>query len=490
MPSDHHENGVVAEKQNLLEAQHEGQNGKSWTPYISGAGHWMVDTVRPTALKRSSKSQRLRRTAYLDGIRGFAAFLVYIHHHELWAHEPMAQRFQSALGFEREYNFVCWPVVRTFFSGGHLAVACFFIMSGYVLSTKPLQLLQNGDLLAFTDNLASALFRRWFRLFLPIIAVTLFNIVLFHWFGILGIFVPEMSFGKDMWKWYCEFKNYTFLYGNPQPPWLSFHPHTWTIPAEMRGSIVIYCACIALSRCKQNMRLLCECALIYYFMYIVDGAWFSMFMTGMLLSDLDQLQIAKKLPAWYRVDEDLAPTLWHSLLVIGLLIGGVPSSVSSMDYLKKNPGWKWLAYVKPQAVFDFKWFALYFAAVCIVVSVPRLRWLKGFFETRFCQYLGRISYMLYLVHGPILWTVGDRVYAAVGWSRESHGLIIPGWANRFPMPKTGPLGLEISFLIPQLILLPITFWIAEITTNSIDTPAIKFGQWLYGTTQETEEQYP
>ena len=46
---------------------------------------WLTDLLRPAILTRGrGGKQQNRRTAYLDGLRGFAAFLVYWHHHQLW----------------------------------------------------------------------------------------------------------------------------------------------------------------------------------------------------------------------------------------------------------------------------------------------------------------------------------------------------------------------------------------------------------------------
>jgi peptidoglycan/LPS O-acetylase OafA/YrhL len=104
---------------------------------------------------------------------------------------------------------------------------------------------------------------------------------------------------------------------------------------------------------------------------------------------------------------------------------------------------------------------------------------KAFFECRFNQYLGHISFALYLVHGPIIWTLGDRLYVATGWYREAHEIYTPHWINRFPLSKAGPLGLELSFLAPHIILLPFSFWIAEIVTKLVDEPTVQFGQWVY-----------
>ncbi len=120
-------------------------------------------------------------------------------------------------------------------------------------------------------------------------------------------------------------------------------------------------------------------------------------------------------------------------------------------------------------------------------AIPRLPLLKSFFETRFNQYLGRISFALYLVHGPILWVLGDRLYVVTGWYREAHEINTPFLINSFPLSKGGPLGLEPSFLVPHLILLPFTLWMAEIVTKLVDEPAVRFSQWAYEKTLAPSE---
>jgi hypothetical protein len=56
---------------------------------------------------------------------------------------------------------------------------------------------------------------------------------------------------------------------------------------------------------------------------------------------------------------------------------------------------------------------------------------------------------------------------------------IPQWVDVFPLPKTGPLGLEIAFLAPHLVLLPVTFALAEVVTRAFDEPSVRFPRWLY-----------
>jgi peptidoglycan/LPS O-acetylase OafA/YrhL len=440
-----------------------------------------LHVLQPVYLKRAAKTTKLRRTAYLDGIRGFAALLVYWLHHELWSHESQQadSKLESSWGYDGQHYFAAFPGIRTFFTGGHYAVATFFVLSGYVLSTKPLALINAGEHSHLGDTLASGLFRRWLRLYLPIICTTFFLLASWHVFGILADFVPESSYRAELWKWYLELKNFTYIFRLGGDPRFFYHTHTWSIPIEMRGSVVIYTVLLAFSRLTRKARLCCEGALTVYFLYIADGAHYAMFMAGMCICDLDYLFEEETFPSWPAGWERVRAPFFHVLLMISIYLGGVPSLNSNLDNLRDSPGWHYLSWLKPQAVLDYKWFYLFYAASILVFVVPRIAWLKRFFESRFCQYLGRISYMFYLLHGPVLWTLGDRLYAAVGWSKESHALTLPGWSGLTPIPAFGPLGMELNFFAPHLILLPVTLWMAEVATTLVDDTSIAFCAWLY-----------
>jgi peptidoglycan/LPS O-acetylase OafA/YrhL len=475
------ENGHL-DKLEIVEKDH--LSSRAWTA-LAGFGNsakGFLSILRPSFIGVASKRNgKLRKTAYLDGLRGFAAFLVYLLHHELWAHSSTgaAGKLQHGWGYDGEYYVAAFPFLRTFFTGGHYAVGVFFVLSGYVLSMKPLTLIHSGEYIKLGDNVASALFRRWLRLYLPIIVTTFIILHMWHWFGIWMDFVPEPSYRAELWKWYAEFKNFSFVFSTGGFPWSTYNMHTWSIPVEFKGSIAIYTACMAFSRCSRDARIICTAALIFYFMWIADGAHYALFMAGMLIDDCEQLAAEDNLPTWFPSWNGFETPICTVFLIISMYLGGVPSHTNEIQHLRASPGWYWLSFLAPQACFDYKWFYLFWAAILLVIAVPRLPWLKRFFESRFCQYLGRISYMFYLVHGPVLWTLGDRLYAATGWSREYQAMTIPTWVNRFPLPSWGFYAIELNYFVPHLILLPFTLWAAELTTTLIDDPSIKFAQWLY-----------
>lgn len=260
---------------------------------------------------------------------------------------------------------------------------------------------------------------------------------------------------------------------------LSSQFHAWSIPVEMRGSIIVYTASLAFSRITRNARLFCEVALIFYFMYIVDGYFGALFMSGMMLCDLEMLSAANNLPAFFSKFAPYKKIIFYSFFIMSIYLSGVPSFSPDVKELRQAWGWYYLSFLKPQAAYELKWFYLFWSATFLVSSIPHLPWLKAFFENSFNQYLGRICFALYLLHGPVLWTLGDRLYQAVGWYRDEHLIHTPQWINIYPLSQRGPLGLEISFLAPHLILLPLTLWLAEVATRLFDEPSVRFSQWLY-----------
>ena len=454
----------------------------------SRAKKYWAGLSRPSLLRSrwtGGPRKTLRPTAYLDGLRGFAAFVVYWHHHQLWARDVMLADviFERGFGYGGKYYFAALPGVRIFFSGGHYAVTIFFVISGYVLSAKPLSLIHGGEHLKLSENLGSALFRRWLRLYIPVLCTTFVYMASWHVFGFwIADVKMRGSFRDELWNWYCEWKSFSFVFKTGGDPWLSYDLHVWSIPVEFRGSIIVYTSLLAFSRATRNARLWFEAGLVVYFMYIADGAHFAMFCAGMLLCDLDLLAEKDNLPSFFYRLESFKELIFYQLFIVSVYLGGVPSHNDQIEEIKKVHGWYYLSFLKPQAVYDYKWFYLFWAATLMVASIPRIPRLKRFFELPFNQYLGRISFALYLVHGPVLWVMGDRIYAATGWARVAHKEHLPGWVDKFPLSRAGPLGLDLAFWAPQLILLPVTLWIAQVVTRLFDEPSVKFAQWLYGKT--------
>lgn len=301
---------------------------------------------------------------------------------------------ENAFGWNKQYYFVTLPGLRMLFSGGHFAVAIFFVISGYVLSASPLRAVQRGEVTPLANNIGSALFRRWLRLFIPVAGTTFIWMSCWHLFSIRSgnpiADVPEKTYGAEMWKWYCDFKNYSFIFTGES--WNHYNDHAWSLPMEFRGSLVVYTSLLAFAQFSTHKRLCCSAALVVYFLYIADGWYCALFVVGMILCDLDLLAGSDQLPSMLRRAHSLPTWVYYVLLLVSLYLGGVPSISNDIGHLRQSPGWYMLSFLKPQAVYDFRWFFRFWAASLAVLAIPKIGWLKAFFETEFCQYLGRVSY--------------------------------------------------------------------------------------------------
>lgn len=432
---------------------------------------------------QTTTRQPLRKTAYLDGLRGFAALLVFSLHHQIWGHFDVQGQsvLENAFGWKGEYYFVCLPGIRILFSGGNLAVAIFYVISGYVLSIKPISLLQAEEILELADTLGSSIFRRWLRLYIPVICTTFLWMSSWHLLGIRSpngsSDAPAGSYIAEAWKWFRDFATYSFVFQGQTST--KYNDQTWSIPVEFRGSLVVYTSMLAFAKFTTVARLCSEAALILYFFYIVQGWYCALFVVGMLLADLDLLASNDGLPRIFTSLRTIGPWVFYVVFAMGLYLGGVPCIGNDISHLSNSPGWYYLSLLKPETFEEMQWFYLSWAAAFIMVSTPRIPRVKFFFESRFCQYLGRISFSFYLVQGPVLWTLGDRLYAASGRTSPTHLEMIPWWLNKFQLPETGPFGMEVNFLVPQLISLAFSLLLAELATRLFDDSSVRLSAWLY-----------
>jgi peptidoglycan/LPS O-acetylase OafA/YrhL len=444
----------------------------------------LVWLITPAILTNGPRKP-LHSTAYLDGLRGFAAFLVYWQHHQVWARVAISAGhiFENGFGYDGQYYFACIPFIRIFFTGGHVAVTTFFVISGYVLSMKPLKCIHAKEYTKLEESVASALFRRWLRLYIPAIGTTFAYFTIWHLFGVWTAYPKHKdTYLGEVYNWYLQFKKMSWVFQNEKPgeSWFEYNFHLWSIPTEFRGSMVIYTIQIAISRCTRNARLAVQIALMFYFMFLVDGWYCSMFIGGMFICDLEMLARENNLPGFFAIFKNHTKRIYQFLFIFAIYLSGVPSyNPFDMSIIQSTPGWYYLSLLRSRILNDYKWFYLFWSSMFIVSAVPHLPLFRKFLESRFCQYLGKISFAFYLVHGPILWTLADRMYAVVGWLREDRNEGLKPYENLFPISKKGPLGMEIAFWVPHLVILPFTFWVAEIATKLFDEPSVKISHWFY-----------
>lgn len=378
-------------------------------------------------------------------------------------------------------------------------MAILFVISGYVLSMEPMERIRARDYGSLTKYFAASLFTRWLRLYMPFAITTFLFMTSWYLPGLGAATRPKHASDKllkEALKWFGELKEYSFVFSRQEKTWFTYNDLMWSLPVEYIGSLVVYTSLLALSHCTRKSRISILLMLDLYFLVVVDGyvsfecvtslretgivfSWYcAFFINGILLCEFENTDMGAE-----TYTTKLSLMLWkgkllalHLLLAAAFYLGSVPHVTSTS--LRLMPGWYYLSMLKLRVTSDPKWFYLFWAAPLLVFTVPRNPWLRRVCESQICQYLGHISFGLYLVHGLVLQTLGKFLYELVGL-RQSDLDGGPRFGVLLWISRKGLLGLEFGFLLCQIMLLPLTMWLAEFTTRKIVKPSSTLANFLH-----------
>lgn len=247
------------------------------------------------------------------------------------------------------------------------------------------------------------MFRRGFRLYLPPVFLTFCEMVASH-FGIgppLNFtFVPEPSFPAQVLDWVKETNRFVNPFYNFSravrgvPTYTKYDAVIWTIPLEFYGSFVCYILLLSLARVHSNRARMSVVA-GFAILSMLAGCWhFSCFAAGMLIADynLHQESLNKQ--------QEKHEIFWTLLFGLAFYVAGLPTFALGDAESKPMPGFEMIRKLTPLwlRLDDHARFMWSLSGIAFLLSISQLPRLKAVFETRFCQYLGRISLSLYLAH--------------------------------------------------------------------------------------------
>ena len=339
----------------------------------------------------------MRRLHYFDGLRGWAALVVVLHHLEL-TFAPELQGKRDAIS----------PLLGpfSFLVDGPLAVAIFFILSGIVLAEG----LRKADIQNPVSGLTGLIVKRWLRLGLPILAAGILVLVLFALLGdrtvetgrltgsgwIRDLFPP--GYHPNLLEVLHE-----AIFGAFIGPSTPLHdPILWTIRVEFLGSILVFALCLFV---RSGFARLAACAFSGAAL-IATPAWLlnfcALFAIGVAISDLRQLSARNER---YRIPSD----------IVGLGMIFLATCVYPVLDLHLPALMQHLGEIADPAGHLSQWTA---RSLLIVGGVVLSRSAQDFLARPVSLYLGRISFGLYLLHIPLLWSVGGSAYIAMSrsWS--------------------------------------------------------------------------
>ncbi|KAL9619570.1 MAG: hypothetical protein Q9160_005846 [Pyrenula sp. 1 TL-2023] len=440
-----------------------------------------IESQNPADPALQAPCSRTRPTAFLDGLRGLAAFLVYVSHHISWfygAEDAIQYGFGDTAA---NGHFATLPFVRILFTGGNPAVAIFFVLSGYVLSKSPLRRLRDATREESYRGLLSAAIRRPVRLFIAPAGVSLaFALTMQLPLGLAPRLTwPESKdtiFG-ELANWWLELCRAL----NPFEPhgiytrWFPYDPPIWTIAIEYAGSMLVFFLVAISSYVKPWTRFLS---------FIVTGTclfcfyeWaMACFIAGVVLA-INDLEVFESNLLIKRVQGRTRLILYHAIFISGCFLLSQPSGTRDPSRSLNALGWYYLTLLIPRNYYDAEYWRFWntVGAAMLVFSVLRIRWLQKGLASPPLRYLGRVSFSLYLIHIPFLWTVGDRIYRIFGACRPELQTWFDNWLR---LPDIGPRGLSVKFVMTQAFILPLCLVVSEIGTIVLDEPSVKAGRWI------------
>lgn len=438
---------------------------------------------QPSSTGDASNPKTTTKVSTLDGLRGVACLLVFSEHYTY----NFSNTLLFGYGVEERRELIQYPFIRIFFSGFSM-VAIFFVISGYVLSYKPLQQMRSRKNHDLFKTLTSSVFRRGFRLFLPPIIAT--------WIAGFLVYLGAFRAGKAVW---LQGNNYYHLHEPPPPEyqgllnqmrdavlcssWIlniwdwnndlisvgDYDLHTWTLPIEFRCSMALFLVHMATARLRQKFRLLANVSIII-FCILSNRIHINLFFAGMLIADLDMSRQSASGTILPESQDSPASRLkagstgWLALFFIGIYLASVPV----LGY-ESTLGYMTLCSWVPPSIHEKAWFIRSVGAVFITWSAANSETLKPFFTNRISTYLGQVSFALYLVHGNVLKSIQ---YASMPWLY---------WIAGVEDIKTvSTKSLVTAWLIGLLLVLPVTFWLSDLFWRGVDIPCVRFSRWLEG----------
>lgn len=383
-----------------------------------------------------NKNLNIALNQSVDGLRGIASLNVTISHF-VAAFMPSLLYTSYPHVFSQTNNpgilfqILNLPFVTIFFNG-HFAVLIFFVLSGYVLAMPYFSGGENTSLI-----LQKRLWARYLRLNIPIFAAIWISFTLYALNLYFNSAAADIS-GSSSWlkhyfypgisPWVAlkESSYSSLLLGNN-----AFVPPLWTLKVEFIGSVYLLLFYLIKPRDRLILPLL-VCFFLIGIYHGTDSIYYMAIFCGSLLNLLR-----------------MKPTLTVMAFVLGFYLGAY--QYHSIWYAHLPSASHWIA----ETAIDK---TLYNTLGALLMTAAVINGFgKSFLETRLVQFLGKISFPLYLIHFSVLCSITCYLYLALPQGR-------------------------LSLLMQFPLYIGICFAVAWLFEKTVDQPGIRishaFSQWL------------
>ena len=371
------------------------------------------------------------RDTSADGLRGLAALKVMLCHF-VAAFLPSLLRGnygdleQAKNPLSLVEKIIGSPVFTVLFNG-NFAVLIFFVLSGYVLSSPALK----------NDNqkIRSRFWGRYLRLNIPVCVACILSwcalkIGLYYNLD-AGVITNSkwllQQYARDVsFKELIEIATIKGVLGEGV-----LIPPMWTIRVELIGSVVLL-ATLMLSPANRQVACIAVVSIAVLLLRTADTIYLLCFFAGCLCN-------------WMTVSRRIALPLF----LVGLILGSYqPDGVTFM---------------LPSLTADSKTLYNAISAVSLTIALCRGGLFARSLANPYVQYLGKVSYSIYLLHFILLCSVSSAVVVTLG----------AGW-----------VGLSVAFILYIIT----TFSIAHFFTLTVDNSAVslahKFARFIEGQSRQ------
>jgi peptidoglycan/LPS O-acetylase OafA/YrhL len=342
------------------------------------------------------------RLRYLDGLRGIAALIVCTTHVNIVIFPSIFNGLpsMSRLGYE-------WMLAGTplgILWAANFAVCIFFVMSALVLS----HFYQREG-----ENFLAVCIRRYLRLALPILVTSFFAYLLWISGAMFNLKAQQitqegwlksqyLTAAPGFWRFLSE-----SLYEVFRVPTSAFNPALWTMKYEMEGSVGVFALYALVPQRLLRIPVLLLCLTVFFKTY------YMCFVGGVLIYEWMRFSSAIELsmPSW----------VGWTLLVFGVYLGAFPYNVATPE----NIWFGRMLFLDAE-----EWHMI--GAIPLVLACVMLAPLKRFFTLAPFQYLGKISFALYLVHGPMICSLMSFLIVSFYWPPHARLAMFLGAAAAVP----------------------------------------------------------
>jgi peptidoglycan/LPS O-acetylase OafA/YrhL len=226
-----------------------------------------------------------------------------------------------------------------------------------------------------------------------------------------------------------------------------------------KASIILYVTQLGLSRLRPVIRMMSLVCLIIW-AHRLDHWTMVLFYGGFLMAELDIRRSAILKASSTTAATTTSKILWSATYIVvflcGIFLAGQPERNTENTYI-----WSSIMPLTPDYIIE-KWrYWSSWAAITIVWSTSNHRMLQCLFTNSVSQYLGKISFSLYLVHGSVIHTLG-------------YSLLEISWR------VVGEDRKETCFATMAICVTVVCIWWADIFMRLVDTPSVTFARWLEG----------